>query len=166
MTVADGVAGIHVALVQVVSEWTESDLQAQVADGVGVALDPTAVRAVYLLGLSGGAMGFTALSERASMSRPTTSKLVTRLEAQGVVERVRSGRTVEVRLTDAGARAYARLVAAGHRMVDAAVTDWTPQEVEQFRAQLARFVAALSRTTHPHDPKTTPDRAPTHKEET
>jgi DNA-binding MarR family transcriptional regulator len=147
MTVADGIAGIHVALVRVVSEWTESDVQALVAEGVGVALDPTGIRAVYLLGLNGGAMGFGQLAERGSMSRPTTSKLVSRLEAQGIVDRVRSGRTVEVRLTDAGDQAYARLVAAGHRMVDDALHGWDAREVEQFQAQLTRFVAALSRTS-------------------
>lgn len=155
MTIVDGVAGIHVALVRVVSEWTESDVQALVAEGVGVALDPTGIRAVYLIGLNGGAMGFGQLAERGSMSRPTTSKLVSRLETQSIVDRVRSGRTVEVRLTDAGAQAYARLVAAGHRMVDDALAGWTPQEVEQFQAQLTRFVAALSRTTSPlHDVST------------
>ena len=60
-----------------------------------------------------------------------------------------------MRLTDAGAQAYARLVGAGHRMVDDALAGWTPQEVEQFQAQLTRFVAALSRTTSPlHDVST------------
>ncbi|WP_091028231.1 MarR family winged helix-turn-helix transcriptional regulator [Microbacterium oxydans] len=147
MTVADGVAGIHVALVRVVSEWTESDLQASVAEGVGVALDPTGIRAVYLIGLNGGAMGFGQLAEHGSISRPTASKLVSRLELQGIVDRVRSGRTVEVRLTDAGTQAYARLVAAGHRMVDDALAGWDPREVEQFQSQLSRFVVALSRTS-------------------
>ncbi|WP_288871286.1 MarR family winged helix-turn-helix transcriptional regulator [uncultured Microbacterium sp.] len=146
MTAGEGVADIHVALVRVVSEWTESDLQTHVAESVGVALDPTAIRAVYLVGLNGGAMGSTELAEHGSMTRPTTSKLVSRLAAQGVVERIRSGRTVEVRLTEAGRQVYDRLVDAGHRMVDAALQGWAPSEVTQFSAQLARFVTALSRT--------------------
>jgi len=156
MTIADGVADIHVALVRIVSEWTESDVQAHVAEGVGVALDPTGIRAVYLLGLDDGAMGFGKLAERGSMSRPTTSKLVSRLETQGIVDRVRSGRTVEVRLTDAGDRAYKRLVAAGHRLVGDALADWDAREVEQFRTQLTRFVQALSGTSTqpPHDVST------------
>ncbi|MFK3677270.1 MarR family winged helix-turn-helix transcriptional regulator [Microbacterium sp. NPDC090218] len=164
MTIADGVADIHVALVRIVSEWTESDVQASVAEGVGVTLDPTGIRAVYLLGLNGGAMGFGELAERGSMSRPTTSKLVSRLDAQGVVDRVRSGRTVEVRLTGAGSQAYARLVNAGHRMVDDAVAGWTPHEVAQFQSQLTRFVAALSRTTSTFQDVASD--APTPKEET
>ena len=163
MTVGEGVAGIHLALVQVVTEWTESDLQAQVAEGVGVALDPSGIRAVYLIGMNGGAMGFGHLAERGSLSHPTASKLVSRLEAQGIADRIRSGRTVEVRLTDAGSQAYARLVAAGHRMVDDALTGWQADEVEVFQSQLTRFVAALSRTTpQPHD--VAPDALPTQEE--
>lgn len=164
MTVGDGVADIHVALVRVVAEWTASDLQAQVAEDVGVALDPSGIRAVYLIGLNGAAMGFGELSERGSMSRPTTSKLVSRLETQGIIDRIRSGRTVEVRLTDAGAQAYARLVAAGHRMVDDALVGWTAPEIEQFHTQLTRFVASLAGTSPPL-PGASSD-APPLKEET
>ena len=164
MTVAEDVAGIHVALVRVVSEWTESDLQEQVAESVGVPLDPTGIRALYLIGLYGGALGFGALSERASMSRPTTSKVVTRLFTQGIVERFRSGRTVEVRLTDAGEQAYARLVTAGHRMVDGALDGWAPDEIQQFQSQLTRFVATLSSASAPTLPGAAPG-VSSHKEE-
>ena len=146
MAIPDDVADIHVALVRVVAEWSESDLQRQVAEAVDVALDPTAIRAVYLLGMNDGALGFSALADHASMSRPTTSKLVARMAAQGIVDPVRSGRTVQVRLTEAGAQAYERLVAAGHRMVDGALRGWNPAEIAQFRQQLDRFVVTLSGT--------------------
>lgn len=144
MTRRDDVSDIHLALVRVVSGWSESDLQARVAESAGVALDPTAIRALYLLGMSGGAMGFGDLAQRAAMSRPTTSKLVARMAVQGVVDPVRSGRTVEVRLTESGTRAYERLVAAGHRMVDDALDGWSPDEAARFQRQLTRFVTALS----------------------
>ena len=147
MTTGEDVAGIHVALVRVVSEWSESDLQRQVAQAVDVALDPSAIRALYLLGMNGGAMGFGDLAAHATLSRPTTSKLVARMATQGVVDPVRSGRTVEVRLTDAGRKAYARLVDAGHRMVDDALAGWSPEEIDGFRRQLSRFVTALSGTS-------------------
>lgn len=146
MANAESIADIHVALVSVVSAWSESDLQAQVAESVGVSLDPTAIRAVYLLGLHGGALGFGALAEHASMSRPTTSKLVARMAAQGVVDPIRTGRTVEVRLAPAGEQAYARLVEAGHRMVDDALAGWDAAEIAAFRQQLTRFVFALAGT--------------------
>lgn len=146
MTIGEDVAGIHLALVRVVSAWSESDLQRQVAEAVDVALDPSAIRALYLLGMNGGAMGFGDLAVHATLSRPTTSKLVARLASQGVVDPVRSGRTVDVRLTDAGLRAYERLVEAGHRMVDDALTGWSPDEIDGFRRQLSRFVTTLSGT--------------------
>lgn len=146
MTHTPEVADIHVALVRVVAEWSQSDLQRHVAEAVDVELDPTALRALYLLGMNGGAMGSGDLARHSSMSRPTTSKLVARMAAQGVVDPVRSGRTVEVQLTAAGTRAYDRLVAAGHGMVGDALTGWTAQEVATFRHQLTRFVAGLSGT--------------------
>ncbi|PRA81236.1 MarR family winged helix-turn-helix transcriptional regulator [Microbacterium sp. MYb66] len=146
MSSTGDIAAIHVALVRVVSEWSESELQRQVADAVDVALDPTAIRALYLLGMNEGALGFGELAEHAAMSRPTTSKLVSRMAAQGVVDPVRSGRTVQVQLTDAGTQAYTRLVSAGHRMVDDALHGWAPEEIAQFRRQLTRFVFALSGT--------------------
>lgn len=149
MADADEVADIHVALVRVVSEWTQSELHTQVADAVDVTLDPTAVRALYLIGMNGQALGVGDLAQHASMSRPTTSKVVSRMAAQGMVRTIRTGRTVEVRLTEKGARAYARLVAAGHRMIDEALADWAPGEAAQFRAQLTRFVAALSGASLP-----------------
>lgn len=146
MANAQSIADIHVALVNVVSAWSESDVQAQVAESVGVALDPTAIRAVYLLGLHGGALGFGALAEHASMSRPTTSKLVARMAAQGVVDPIRTGRTVEVRLAPAGEQAYARLVDAGHCLVADALAGWDADEISAFQHQLTRFVVALAGT--------------------
>ena len=146
MTVGGDVADIHEALVRVVSAWSESDLQQQVADAVDVALDPSAIRALYLLGRNGGSLRSGELAAHAAMSRPTTSKLVARMTAQGVVDPVRAGRRVEVRLTPAGRRAYERLVSAGHGLVVDALTDWSPQEIEGFRRQLTRFVTALSGT--------------------
>lgn len=147
MTSTGDAAAIHAALIQVVAEWTTADVQAHVAATVGVALDASEVRAVYLLGLAGGTIGAGALGDRAGLSAPTTSKLVSRLVADGVVERARTGRTVAVALTPTGEHAYELLVAAGHRLVAAATAAWEPAEVSRFRADLIRFVASLSETT-------------------
>ncbi|MGH3690844.1 MAG: MarR family winged helix-turn-helix transcriptional regulator [Microbacterium sp.] len=138
---------IRDALVRVVAEWTQSELQVQVAESVDGSLDATEVRALYLVGMSGGSLGFGRLADRAAMSRPTTSKLVSRMSARGLVDRVRSGRTVDVRLTGAGREAYARLVAAGQQMVGGALTGWSAHEITQFQAHLSRFVAALPGAT-------------------
>ena len=134
---------MHSALVRLVADWTASDLQARVAETAHVDLDPAEVRGVYLVGLAGGSLGATALAERAHLTRPTTSKLVSRLAVHGLVERFRSGRSVEVRLTAAGVGAYQALVDAGHDMIARATAGWTPDEVETFHRQLSRFVQAL-----------------------
>lgn len=147
MAVHDELDDIRDALVRVVAEWTQSELQVQVAESVDGSLDSAEVRALYLVGMSGGSLGFSRLSDRAAMSRPTTSKLVSRMSAQGFFDRVRSGRTVDVRLTDAGSEAYSRLVAAGQQMVGGALEGWSTQEITQFQAHLSRFVAALPGAT-------------------
>lgn len=143
----EDIEGIRDGLVHVVAEWTQRDLQVQVAESLDSPLEASEVRALYLVGMNAGTLGFGQLAERGALSRPTTSKLVSRMAAQGLFDRVRSGRTVEVRLTERGAEAYARLVAAGQRMVGDAVSGWTPAEIARFQAQLRRFVAALPRAT-------------------
>lgn len=143
----EDIEGIRDGLVHVVAEWTQRDLQVQVAESLDSPLEASELRALYLVGMNAGALGFGQLAERGALSRPTTSKLVSRMAAQGLFDRVRSGRTVEVRLTERGAEAYARLVAAGQQMVGDAVSGWTPAEIARFQAQLRRFVAALPRAT-------------------
>jgi DNA-binding MarR family transcriptional regulator len=157
---------IRDALVRVVAEWTQSELQVQVAESVDGSLDATEVRALYLVGMSGGSLGFSRLSDRAAMSRPTTSKLVSRMSAQGFFDRVRSGRTVDVRLTDAGREAYSRLVTAGQQMVGSALAGWSAQEITQFQAHLSRFVAALPGATLATIPRPSSDPVPSLQEET
>jgi DNA-binding MarR family transcriptional regulator len=138
------VTRVHADLVRLVAAWTASNLQAEVAASVGVDLDPTEVRVVYLLGLSGGALGMSALVERTQLSRPTLSKLGSRLVADRVAERHRAGRQVEIRLTGRGWQAYDLLVEAGHRMVREATEGWEEAELAGFRAHLDRFVSRLS----------------------
>ncbi|MFJ6428560.1 MarR family winged helix-turn-helix transcriptional regulator [Microbacterium maritypicum] len=147
MAIEGKIEDIREALVGVVAEWTQSELQVEVAESVDRSLDAAEVRSLYLVGMSGGSLGFSQLADRAALSRPTTSKLVSRMSARGFFDRVRSGRTVDVRLTDAGGEAYGRLVAAGQQMVGGALAGWSTQEIAQFQAHLSRFVAALPGAT-------------------
>ncbi|MFS6530188.1 MarR family transcriptional regulator [Microbacterium aurugineum] len=148
---------IRDALVRVVAEWTSGELQVKVAATVDESLDAVETRALYLVGMNRGALSFSLLAERAALSSPTTSKLISRMSARGLMDRVRSGRTVQVRLTDAGADAYARLVAAGQKMVDGALSGWAPEEITQFQTHLSRFVAALPRATRAAASPTPPE---------
>lgn len=165
MAVDEEIEGIRDALVRVVAEWSRNDLQVRVAETVDSSLDTTETRALYLIGMSGGSLGFGQLAEDGAMSRPTTSKLVSRMSAKGLLDRVRSGRTVEVRLTQAGAEAYGRLAAAGQQMVGGALDGWARPEIAQFRAQLSRFVAALPSATLATVARTPAHHTTSHQEE-
>lgn len=71
MAVDDEIEDIREALVRVVAEWTQGELQTQVAASVGGSLDAIEVRALYVVGMHGGSLGFSRLADRAAMSRPT-----------------------------------------------------------------------------------------------
>lgn len=171
MTVPDEIDHIRDSLVRVVAEWTRRDLQVTIAATIDDSLDAAETRALYLIGMNGGALGFGQLAERAALSNPTTSKLVSRMSAQGLVDRVRSGRTVEVRLTATGTETYTRLVAAGQHLVGGALSGWTPEEIIEFQAHLSRFVSALTQTSRaavallPSDPVTPTQLVPSTQEE-
>lgn len=137
---------IYSSLIQLIAAWTASDVQRDLAGSVGVELDATAIRALYLLGLNGGTISAGRLAELCHTSRPTTSKLVSRLASDGLVERDRAGRTVDVRLTESGRLTYSRLVDAGKRVIADSTAGWGPDELEQFRSHLTRFVDAITAT--------------------
>ena len=166
MAIDREIESIRDSLVLVVAEWSRNDLQASVAAELDAPLDATEVRALYTVGAGGGSLGFSELAERASLSRPTASKLVSRMSAQGLFDRIRSGRTVVVRLTDDGIESYARLVAAGQQMVGEALAGWTPHEIADFQTSLSRFVVALPGASRATVSPVPPDTVPSTQEET
>ncbi|MBW9095432.1 winged helix-turn-helix transcriptional regulator [Microbacterium jejuense] len=134
------------SLTRLMSRWSSSSVQERIAAGVGVALDPTEIRAVYTLGLHGGTARPGSLADELNITRPTMSKLVARLIADDLVTRGAhpdDGRGATVAFTPRGRDAYRRLVAAGHDMVDHVLAEWTPAEVEAFGGLLHRFVEGL-----------------------
>jgi len=134
------------SLTRLMSRWSSSTVQARIASGVGVALDPTEIRAVYTLGLHGGAARPSVLADELNVTRPTMSKLVARLIADDLVTRGAhpgDGRAATVAFTPRGRDAYHRLVTAGHDMVDHVLADWSPAEIDAFGALLHRFVEGL-----------------------
>ncbi|GAA5207049.1 MarR family winged helix-turn-helix transcriptional regulator [Microbacterium kyungheense] len=134
------------SLTRLMSRWSSSSVQERIARGVGVALDPTEIRAVYTLGLHGGTARPGSLADELNISRPTMSKLAARLIADDLVTRRAhpgDGRGATVTFTPRGRDAYRRLVTAGHDMVDHALADWAPTEVDDFGRLLHRFVEGL-----------------------
>ncbi|MBD3940139.1 MarR family transcriptional regulator [Microbacterium sp. NEAU-LLC] len=134
------------SLTRLMSRWSSSTVQARIASGVGVALDPTEIRAVYTLGIHGGAARPSELADELNVTRPTTSKLIARLLADGLVTRTAhpdDGRATTVAFTGRGRDAFHRLVTAGQIMVDHVLDDWTPAEIDAFGGLLRRFVDGL-----------------------
>lgn len=109
-------------------------------------LDDAMVRAIYVLGLRGGAARPSTLAAELRMTRPTTSKLLARLRADGLLDRrddPTDGRATQVELTPLGTGVFTRLVDAGHDMVLRALGGWSERDVEQLTGLLSRFVDGL-----------------------
>lgn len=139
-------AGMLAAVLRLFSRWSSLDVQRAVARQAGLAIEPTDVRAVYALGLHGGAMRPSALAEELQLTRPTASKMLARLDAAGLAARADDpddGRASLIGLSRDGADAFARLYAAGIAMMRESVRAWTPEERGVFAAQLDRFVEAV-----------------------
>lgn len=134
------------ALTHLMSRWSSAELQGQIARQVGVVLDATQVRAIYVLGLQGGTARPSALAAELHLTRPTTSKLLARLAAEDLVAKTddpSDGRASRITLTTRGADAFARLLEAGHAMVVHAMSGWPAGDVEVLTRLLSRFVDGL-----------------------
>ena len=144
------------ALTELMSRWTSADLQARFAVQHGAAehgaarrapaLDDAKVRAIYVLGLRGGAARPSELAAELRMTRPTTSKLLARLRADGLLDKradPADGRATQVELTGLGASVFTQLVDAGHDMVRRALGGWSDTDIEALSSLLSRFVDGL-----------------------
>ena len=142
----DPLTSILLSLTRLTARWNSLEYQRRVTEESGVTLDPAAVRAVYLLGLNGGSARPSALATDLELSRPSTSKLLARLETAGLVERSPAdgdGRATTVSLRAAGHEAFERLFAAGIGMVGEATADWEPTDSARLAELLPRFVEGL-----------------------
>ncbi|KAM9864078.1 MarR family winged helix-turn-helix transcriptional regulator [Leucobacter sp. BZR 635] len=130
------------AVIGLVRNWNAVSTQGSIARAVGVDIPAGDVRALYTMGLLGGAIRPAALADELAQSRPTTSKLIARLEAAGLVERGRGEgdqRAIEIAFTEQGREAYARLVAAGTQLVDQAMAHQTTAEIDVITAASKRL---------------------------
>ena len=142
----DAVRDLLSAVIGLVSNWTAISTQGSIAREVGVNIAAGDVRALYTLGLRGGVVRPAALADELALSRPTTSKVIARLESAGLATRDRrgsDGRSVDIALTSAGHAAYSRLVGAGARMVDQAMTDMSAAEIDVITAASKRLAGEL-----------------------
>lgn len=134
------------SLTRLVSRWSSLDLQRRVAEACDVSLDPVAVRALYALGISGDAVSPSSIADELHLTRPSTSKLLARLEALELITRDRDaadGRSIVVSLTPQGSETFRRLFAAGIDMMRDATDGWHPDEARMLGALLERFIGGL-----------------------
>lgn len=135
------------SLTGLMSRWSSLELQRRITAECGVTLDPVAVSALYTLGIMGGSSRPSALADGLHLSRPSTSKLIARLEDAGLISRTAHSsdrRSVSVALTERGAETYRRLVQAGITMVAGATAAWTPSEVTALSSLMQRFLGDIS----------------------
>jgi DNA-binding MarR family transcriptional regulator len=110
-------------------------------------LDPRGYGVLYALSKAPAGLRITELGDDVLLTQPGMSRLVARLEADGLVERVDDpddGRACRIRLTDAGARAQRRVGARHGRHVAQTMTrTLTPKQLVQLR-DLCRALGAPS----------------------
>lgn len=161
----DGTASLRTALsalTGLMSQWSSLELQRRITADCGVALDAVGVRAVFTLGLQGGAARPSRLADDLHLTRPSTSKLIARLADAEFVERTPDPddrRAALVALTPAGRLAFDRLFAAGVEMLAEATRDWSADDVDALARTLARFTGdLLTRAAGAPGPGATPAR--------
>lgn len=134
------------ALTRLMSRWSSLDLQRQISAGQGLNLDPTAVRAIYTLGITGGQSTPGQIASDLHLSRPSASKLIARLIRSDILVRTKDpddGRSAQLKLTATGQAAFERLFAAGIDMITSATASWSPEDMRQLTLLLPRFVGGL-----------------------
>jgi DNA-binding MarR family transcriptional regulator len=112
------------------------------------------VRALYGLGIVGGSARPSDIADELHLSRPSTSKLLVRLVAAGLVERTpdeSDRRAARIALTAEGRRTYEQLFAAGVAMLGDATAGWDEAEVRTLAALLTRFTDGLLAGPDPTD---------------
>ncbi|MEL5990082.1 MarR family winged helix-turn-helix transcriptional regulator [Microbacterium phosphatis] len=139
-------ASLLTTLTRLVARWSSRDVQTQVADGVGVHLDPTQMRALYVLGDAAEPVRPSVLAHQLQLTRPTASKLIVRLTQDGLVERHADpvdGRVSSIALSPHGRETLHTLVGAGRVMVAHALEGWDRADVTRLNALLSGFVDGL-----------------------
>ena len=120
-------------------------LAADVWDG----LAPSEYGVLYELSKAPDGVRITTLSEDVLLTQAGVSRLVARLEAAGLVERVADpadGRASRIRLTEAGAAAQRRVgLRHGHHVAQIMTRTFTTDQLRQLR-QLSQTLTESART--------------------
>ncbi len=133
------------SLIRIIGEWTAPDFLSAVVAREGVDLDPAAITMVTFLSVD-GPLRPSALAKKMVTGASNVSKVVARLTAAGMVDRIPDpvdARAGLVSLTAAGHRVAQAFVRAGDGLVADLLQDWAPEE----RTDLVRLLAKLEQST-------------------
>jgi DNA-binding MarR family transcriptional regulator len=122
--------------------WDSPAVQGDILAKSGESIDQQSHAALRHL-LAWGPMRPTALSEVLATGASHVSKIVRRLENDGLVERATDPsdrRATLVSLTDAGEEAARGVYALGDRMIAEVLDEWSPADIRQYTALTERFV--------------------------
>lgn len=122
--------------------WDSPTLQGQILAKSGETLDQPSHQTLRLL-LAWGSMRPTALAEELGVGASYISKIVRRLEADGLVHRVtdQSDRRANlITLTDEGVEAARGVYALGDRMIAEVLEDWSASDIRRYTDLTKRFV--------------------------
>lgn len=123
--------------------WDSPTLQGRILAKSGETLDQPSHQTLRLL-LAWGALRPTALAEALNTGASNVSKILRRLEVDGLVERTTDPsdrRASLVALTEAGRAAAQNVYALGDRMIAEVLDGWSPSDVHAYTALTERFVA-------------------------
>ncbi|MGA4506822.1 MarR family winged helix-turn-helix transcriptional regulator [Propionibacteriaceae bacterium G1746] len=101
-----------------------------------------------------GAARMSDLAAWQDVDRSTMTVQIARLVKRGLVERTHvpgDRRAVAVGLTERGRATLAMHLAEATSLLDAAVADWSDEDLAVFGSQLARFAASLERAIDARD---------------
>ena len=111
---------------------------------------PNEYGVLYALSKSPDGLRITELAGDALLTQAGLSRLVARLEANGLVERVADpddGRAARIRLTDAGASAQRRVgLRHGHHVAQIMTRTFSAEQLEQLRALCETLTTESART--------------------
>ena len=122
--------------------WESPAVQGQILAKSGESLDQPAHQALRHL-LAWGAMRPTALAEVLGTGASHVSKILRRLEGDGLVQRTTDPsdrRATLIRLTEAGEEAARGVYALGDRMIGEVLAGWSAADIRRYTALTERFV--------------------------
>ncbi|MFF8817771.1 MULTISPECIES: MarR family winged helix-turn-helix transcriptional regulator [Leucobacter] len=134
------------ALATVARQWGAVPSDGQVAERVGLDIEDSEIRVIYILGARTTELRPADVAEMLGVTRPTLSKSLTRLRNAQLIESTvteQDRRSVYITLTDQGRDAYERLVDVGVRLIHDAKVDMTGEELRIVGGFLERFVQGL-----------------------